>query len=88
MQKGARRLCRGTISSELKKVLITGVREGRFSLRSIAFSVGFPDPQTFGRQLHSEFPTSTRTMTRWKRVAECVGFTGEPFEKSSDDFCE
>lgn len=84
MGKGARRLCRGTISSELKQVLNTGVREGKFSLRSLAFSVGFPDPQTFGRQLKSEFPTSTRTMTRWKRVAECVGYSGNLLEGKTD----
>ena len=83
-KRGARRLNRATVNCELRTLLEKGVREGKFSLRSIAFSVGFPDPQTFGRKLHSSFPTSTRTVTRWRRVAECVGFNGDVLQKGDD----
>ena len=83
-KRGARRLNRATVNCELRTLLDKGVREGKFSLRSIVFSVGFPDPQTFGRQLNSSFPTSTRTMTRWRRVAECVGFTGDVLQRNGD----
>ena len=85
MSRGARRLNRGQISTPLKTCIDESVRAGRFSLRSISMIVGFPDSQTFSKQLHREFATSTRTLTRWKRVAQCVGFTGELLERKDHE---
>ena len=65
------------ISPGLRELIDEGVREGRFSLRSLSAAVGFPDSQTVSRQLNREFATSPRTLERWQRVAQLAGFTGE-----------
>ena len=75
--RGARRLGRGVVSPELRECVDRGVREGRFSLRTLSAAVGFTDQQTISRQLHREFATSPRTLARWQRVAAMVGFTGD-----------
>ena len=77
MPKGARRLGRGVISPELRECVARGVREGRFSLRSLGAAVGFPDSQTVSRQLHGQFATSPRTLERWQRVAQMAGFADD-----------
>ena len=58
-RRGARRLNRGRINSELRQQIAESVRDGHFCLRSLGAAAGFPDPQTLSRQLHSAgFPTS------------------------------
>ena len=76
--RGARRLGRGTINPSLRELIDRGVREGRFSLRVLGMAAGFPDPQTFSKQIHQEFPTSPLMLDRWRRVARISGFSGEP----------
>ena len=76
--RGARRLGRGTINPGLRELIDSGVRDGRFSLRVIGTAAGFPDPQTFSKHLHKEFPTSPLMLERWRRVARISGFSGEP----------
>ena len=79
--RGARRLNRGKINSELRERIAESVRGGHFCLRSLGTAAGFPDPPTLSRQLNSSgFPTSPRTLERWRRVARCVGHTGDLLE--------
>ena len=85
-RRGARRLNRGRINSELRQQIAESVRDGHFCLRSLGAAASFPDPPTLSRQLHSAgFPTSPRTLERWRRVARCVGHTGNLLEGHDDD---
>ena len=83
--RGARRLNRGKINSELRERIAKSVRDGRFCLRSLGAAAGFPDPPALSRQLNSSgFPTSPRTLERWRKVARCVGHTGDLLEGHDD----
>ena len=76
--RGARRLGRGTINPELRALIDSGVREGHYSLHTIATAAGFPDPQTLSKNLHGESPTSPLMRDRWRRVVQITGFDGDP----------
>ena len=67
MARGARRLNRGKINSELRQRIAERVRDGDFCLRSLGAAAGFPDPPAFSRQLNSDdgvpyFSANTREM--------------------------
>ena len=44
MQRGARKLDRATVNSGLRDCIDAAVRSGAFSLRSLGFATGFPNP--------------------------------------------
>ena len=75
MRRGARKLNRGTVNSGLRDRIDAAVRSGAFSLRSLGFATGFPNPQILSTQLHGAFPCSTLNL---QRVAEISGYDGKP----------
>ena len=81
-------LNRTYISEELRKRIDRKIRSGHYSMQLLAVASGFPNAQTLSTQLRGSFPVSRLNISRWQYVAKCVGFPGEPFEKSSYDFCE
>ena len=77
MQRGARKLHRGTVNLGLRDCIDTAVRSGAFSLRSLSSATGFPNPQILSTQLHGTFPCSPLNLRRWQSVAEISDFHGE-----------
>ena len=77
MQPGARKLHRGMINSGLKDRIDASVRSGTFSLQTLSFASGFPNPQILATQLHGSFPCSRLNLDRWRRVAEIADFHGD-----------
>ena len=84
MRRGARKLHRSTVTAGLKRAIDEAVRSGAFSLRSLGFATGFPNPQILSTQLHGAFPCSPLNLRRWERVAEISGYDGDPIRREHE----
>ena len=78
MQRGARKLHRSVVNAGLKHSIDKAVRSGAFSLQSLGFATGFPNPQILATQLHGAFPCSPLNLRRWRNVAQMCGYAGDP----------
>ena len=78
------RLDRTYISEELRQRIDKQVRSGQYSMQLLGVASGFPNAQALSTQLHSSFPVSPLNISRWQRVAKCVGFAGKLLEGNGD----
>ena len=78
------RLDRAYVSEELRKRIDDKIRSGHYSMHLLAVASGFPNAQTLSTQLRGSFPVSRLNISRWQRVAKCVGFEGNLLEGNAD----